>query len=128
MSVEGTRAVMERYWDGDDPTAIGADAVYTFMPTGEAFVGREAILGMMQRFYRDTFEVTPQDVTRHVGDGFALLESTLVGRHVGPFAGVAGTQRPVRVPMCVTYRVEGDAITGANVYFMASVALEQITD
>lgn len=36
MPLEATRAVMERYWDRDDLSAIAPDAVYTFMPTGAA--------------------------------------------------------------------------------------------
>jgi len=126
MSVEHTRWVMERYWDADDPTAIAPDAVYTFMPTGERFVGPDAILGMMRRTYGETFRVRPEGVARHVGDGWAMLESTLVGTHVGPVAGIPGTGKPVRVPMCVTYRIEGDAVAEVHAYFMMNVALEQI--
>lgn len=126
MSLEATRDVMQRYWDLDDPTAIAADAVYTFMPTGERFVGPDAFLGFMRRFYGETLAGTPEGVQRSVGDGWAVLESTLVGRHVGPLAGIAPTGASVRVPMCVVYRVADGAIRSVNVYFMLNVALEQI--
>ncbi|TVR94259.1 MAG: hypothetical protein EA416_03865 [Trueperaceae bacterium] len=128
MSTEATRDVMERYWDGDDPSAIADDAVYTFMPTGERFVGPDAILAMMRSFYGETLAGTPEGVERQVGDGWAVLESTLVGTHVGTLAGVEATGAKVRVPMCVVYRVADAAIRSVNVYFMLNVALEQIRD
>jgi hypothetical protein len=128
MSVEHTRSVMERYWDLDDPTAIAPDAAYVFMPTGERFVGPDAILAMMRDFYGATFAMTPTDVTRHVGDGWAMLESTLVGTHVGPYAGIPATGRPVRAPMCVTYRVAHDQVVEVRAYLMLHRILEQIRD
>lgn len=126
MSVEATRTVMERYWDLDDPSAIAPDAAYVFMPTGERFVGPAAILAMMRDFYGATFAMTPTDVSRHVGDGWAFLESTLVGTHVGPFRGIAPTGRPVRAPMCVTYRVAGDQVVEVRAYLMLHAILEQL--
>ena len=126
MSLEATRAVMERYWDRDDLSAIDPDAVYTFMPTGERFIGPDAFLDFMRRFYGETLAGTPTGVERQVADGWAVLESTLVGRHVGPLAGIAPTGAAVRVPMCVVYRVADGAIRSVNVYFMLNVALEQI--
>lgn len=126
MSIDATRDVMERYWDRDDATAIAADAVYTFMPTGERVVGPEAILSFMRRFYGETLAGTPEGVERQVGDGWAVLTSTLVGRHVGRLAGVEPTGASVRVPMCVVYRVADGAIRSVDVYFMLNVALEQI--
>ena len=126
MSVEHTRSVMERYWDLDDPTAIAPDAAYVFMPTGERFVGPDAILAMMREFYGATFAMTPTDVTRHVGDGWAVLESTLVGTHVGPYQGIAATGRPVQAPMCVTYRVAHDQVVEVRAYLMLHRILDQI--
>jgi hypothetical protein len=128
MSYERTRAIMERYWDADDPTALAGDAAYVFMATGERYVGRDAILAMMRRFYGETLAAAPEGVTRHVGDGFAMLESTLVGTHVGTFAGVAATGRRIRMPMCVTYRVDADAIVEIRAYLMQNVALGQVAD
>ena len=126
MSLAATLDVMERYWDRDDASAIADDAVYTFMPTGERFVGPAAFLAFMRRFYGETLAGTPEGVERQVGDGWAVLESTLVGRHVGTLAGIAPTGADVRVPMCVVYRVADGAIRSVNVYFMMNVALEQI--
>ena len=126
MSLDATRDVMARYWDRDDPSAIADDAVYTFMPTGERLVGPDAFLDFMRRFYGETLAGTPEGVERQVGDGWAVLESTLVGRHVGPLAGIEPTGASVRVPMCVVYRVADGAIRSVNVYFMLNVAIEQI--
>lgn len=128
MSIQATRDVMERYWDHDDLSAIADDAVYTLMPTGERFVGPDAILAMMRRFYGDTLAGRPEGVERQVGDGWAVLESTLVGRHVGTLAGIEATGADLSVPMCVVYRVEDGAIRSIRAYVMLNVAFDQIRD
>lgn len=126
MSTDRTRSVMERYWDADDPTAIAPDAAYVFMATGERFVGPDAILAMMREFYGATFAMTPTAVARQVGDGWAMLESTLVGTHVGAYRGIPATGRPVEAPMCVTYRIEDDRVVEIRAYLMLHRILEQI--
>jgi predicted ester cyclase len=59
-------------------------------------------------------------------DGKAVLEADFVGRHIGEFAGVAATNRDVRVPLCVVYDVESDKIKRGRVYFEIPALMAQL--
>ena len=126
MSIERTDAVIARYMDGDR-TVIAEHAVYTDMGSGERFEGRDAIDAMFGSFYGKAFDVKPEDTRRVVGDGYAMFEASLVGRHVGAYAGVPATGATVRIPLCVTYRIEDDEIVEARIYLAREAFLRQVT-
>jgi hypothetical protein len=125
MTLAETNAIMQRYWSGDR-SALAIDAVFTDVETGERHEGRDAVVAMLDGFYGDAFDVTPEDVRQVVGEGSAAMEATLVGRHVGPCYGVAATNKPVRLPLCVTYRVSDAGITEGRVYFFSEVFRRQV--
>ena len=125
MTQAETNAIMQRYWAGDR-SALAVDAVFTDVDTGERHEGRDAIVAMLDGFYGEAFDVTPEDVRHIVGEGSAVLEATLVGRHVGSCCGVEATGKPVRLPLCVTYRVSDAGITEGRIYFLSAVFLRQV--
>ena len=126
MSVEETRKVMEAYWSGQGVAVVGEDAVYTLMDSGEEARGREAIAELLDTFYRQAFDARFEPISERVGDGFAVTEGYVVGTHVGEFAGIAASHKPMRVPLCVVYEVEGGYIQRAHIYFQVANLLRQI--
>ena len=126
MSVESTRAAMERYWLQDDLSVIAEDAVYTDTSTGREWVGREAIGELLQLMYARAFAAEFKTLNRIVGDGHALIEGRFQGKHIGDYLGVPPTGREVDVPICVIYDLEDDRITRARIYLQTYVLLQQL--
>lgn len=128
MSVESTRKVMKRYWDSGltDLSVLADDAVYTMMATGEEARGPEAILQMIEGFYRGAFDARPETQNEIFADGQAVVEGFVVGKHTGEFASILATGKEIRVPLCVVYDLENDQIQRARIYFEVPVLLQQI--
>jgi steroid delta-isomerase-like uncharacterized protein len=127
-TLERTRQIMEAYWgDGLAQECIAEDAVYVELATGERTAGRDAVVALLQNFYRGMFDASPEIVGTTIGEGRAVLEALVVGTHIGEYRGVPGSGKAVRVPLCVSYEVEDDGIKQARIYLMESVLLEQIS-
>ena len=128
MSVEHTRKVMEKYWEsvGTDVTLFAEDVVYTLMATGEEARTPHGVLQMLTYFYHVAFDAVAETKTTIIGDGHALWEGYLVGRHTGEYVGIPVTGKSVRVPLTVIYDIEDDRIKGARIYLEVPVLLEQL--
>ena len=126
MTLDQTREIMEAYAASHDPQYIAEDAVFTHMGTGERHEGREAIGEMLDWIYHVAFDARAEDPHLIIGEGQATLEATFTGTHTGEFAGVPATGREVRVPLCVTYELDERGITGARVYMLAGVMMQQL--
>ena len=126
MSIEHTRNVMESYWSGDHGEAVAGDAVFTDVASGQQWSGREAVAGMLRFFYEETFDANFVPERTYIADGEAAVEGRFVGKHIGEFAGVAGTGKEVDVPLAVFYTVEDRGITEGRVWFMLSSFLQQV--
>ena len=125
-AIEQTRAVLEAYWKDHDPRYVAQDAVFTMLPTGEEIRGRDAIARHLEGFYHGSFTASAQTVNSVFGENKGLLEAIVVGTHTGEFAGIPATGRSIRVPLAVSYELEGGLITKARIYLMANVLFEQI--
>ena len=128
MSIERTRAVMDRYWSAEqgDASMLADDVVFTLMPTGQESCGPAAVLNTLNEFYRAAFDAGVEPRMTIFDDGHAVFEGTFVGRHIGEFAGIPATGRTVRVPLCIIYDVEGERIKRARVYFELPVLMQQL--
>ncbi len=128
MSVESTREVMERYMSSEhtDVSDMADDVVFTIMATGQEHKGPEAILGMLNYFYRVAFDATADTLNTIYADGQCCLEAAFRGKHIGEFAGVPASGKEVNVPLCVVYKLEDDKIKRANVYFEIPAFLAQV--
>jgi steroid delta-isomerase-like uncharacterized protein len=128
MSVESTRKVMERYIGAEhgDVSDMSDDVVFTIMSTGQEHKGPEAILGMLNYFYRVAFDATAETTNMIVADGQCCLEAMFKGKHIGEFAGVPATGKEVTVPLCVVYDLENDQIKRGRVYFEVPAFLAQV--
>jgi predicted ester cyclase len=76
--------------------------------------------------YHTAFDADAEVKNLIFADGKAVLEADFVGKHIGEFAGIAATNKNVRVPLCVTYDLENDQIKRARVYMEMPVLLKQL--
>ena len=124
---EQTRQVLEGYWKSHDPKYVAEDAVFTMIPTGEEIRGRDAIAKHLDAFYNKSLTAHAEVLHSIFSDNKGLLEAIVVGKHTGEFGGVPATGRDVRVPLAVSYEVEGGLIKRARIYLMANILFDQIT-
>ena len=128
MSIEGTRATMQRYFDGQhgDVSMMADDVVFTVMATGQENHGREGVFGMLHYFYHIAFDATATTRLTLFGESNAMVEGDFVGKHIGEFAGIPATGKDVRVPLCVVYDLENDQIKHGRVYFEMPALMQQL--
>jgi len=128
QSVEATRSVLTRYFDSDhaDASMMADDVVFTIMASGEEHRGREAVLAVLDYFYRQAFTAHAEARVTLFDAAHATFEGAFVGRHIGEFMGIAATGKDVRVPLCVVYDVDDGKITAARVYFEVPALLAQL--
>jgi ketosteroid isomerase-like protein len=103
----------ERRHDMDATLAtLHPECVFEDMPLGMRWDGRG---GARQHYdmWWSAFGATPERGALHwVDDDFVIGESAFVGRHVGVFAGVQPTDRPVRLPFVVFVRFRDGLLSG----------------
>lgn len=128
MSIERTREVMSRYWDSDhkDVSMMADDVVFTHMATGDEHRGPDGVRRLLDYMYRQAFDATAEIRSRICTEDQAVVEGEFVGTHIGEFAGVPATGRPVRVPLCVVYDLEDGWIKRGRVYIEMPVLLRQL--
>ena len=124
---ETTRRVLESYWTEHDPNHVAEDAVFSMMPTGEEYHGRDDIAKHLAAFYHGSLTARADVVSSMFDGNKGLLEAMVVGKHTGDFAGIPATGRDVKVPLAVSYEMEGDKIKRARIYLMANVLFAQIS-
>jgi steroid delta-isomerase-like uncharacterized protein len=128
MSVESTRKIITKYIESkhSDVSVMAKDVVFTHMATGDEHRGPDGVQQMLNFMYHTAFDADAEVKNLIFADGKAVLEADFVGRHIGEFAGIAATNKNVRVPLCVTYDLENDQIKRARVYMEMPVLLKQL--
>jgi steroid delta-isomerase-like uncharacterized protein len=128
MSVESTRKIITKYIESkhSDLSVMAKDVIFTHMATGDEHRGPEGVQQMLNFMYHTAFDADAEVKNLIFADGKAVLEADFVGKHIGEFAGIAATNKNVRVPLCVTYDLENDQIKRARVYMEMPVLLKQL--
>lgn len=128
MSIEKTRNLMERYLEAEhaDTSMLADDVEFTIMATGEKQRGPQAVLQMMDYFYRIAFDATADPKNVVFADDHAIFEGDFVGKHIGEFAGIPPTSKDVRVPLCVVYDIDNNQIKRGRVYFEMPALFQQL--
>jgi hypothetical protein len=127
IATETTRQVLESYWKSHDAKYVAEDAVFTMLPTGEEIRGRKSIAEHLAGFYNGSLTAHAEVFSSIFSGNRGLLEATVVGTHTGDFAGIPATGRSVRVPIAVSYEVEGGLIKRARIYLLVNVLIQQIS-
>lgn len=128
MSTEAHETV-RRYTESHDGQYLTDDAHFRETSSGQEVRGREAVTQMLYWFYHVAFDAHLEDVETFLSEDGSkgVLRARFVGRHIGDFAGVGATGRTVDVPLAVIYTLDADRISGADIYFQAAVAMQQLT-
>jgi len=128
MSIETNRNILTRYIDSNhsDVSMMAEDVVFTNMATGEKHSGPEAVTQMLQFIYHVAFEAHAETKNIIINETNAVLEGDFVGKHIGEFAGIAPTNKFVKVPLCVVYDLENGKIKRARIYFEMPALLTQL--
>lgn len=127
MSIEKSRAVITKFIDSkhSDVSNMADDVVFTIMATCQEHRGKDGVLQMLNYFYHIAFDADAEVKNLIFSDDRAVFEADFVGKHIGEFAGVAATNKQVRVPLCVIYDIENDLIKKGRIYFEMPVLFEQ---
>jgi hypothetical protein len=88
MSLDANRRALQGYLVEHEERYLASDAVFTDMSSGQEWTGREAVAGMLHWFYEVAFDATFEHRSLVVDEEHGMLEGTVVGRHIGEFAGV----------------------------------------
>ncbi len=131
MSVESTRETITAYMKallsfGNYTDYMADDVVVTLMGTDQEARGRNATKQMIDFLHKQAFKTDVQVKNVVYGDQQAMAEVEFVGTHIGEFAGIAASNREVRVPYAAAYDLEGDKIKSLRLYFPMDVLLRQI--
>jgi steroid delta-isomerase-like uncharacterized protein len=128
MSADTNRRLLEQYAAShhEDLSMMADDVVFTTMATGDKAVGRDALHEMLHHVYNVAFDAHAETRAVIVDDSHAVLEATIVGRHIGEFAGVPATGKDVRIPLCVVYDFRDGKIAHGRVYFEIPAFLAQV--
>lgn len=125
---DATQEAITRYLESKhtDLSMMADDVVFTNMATGETHTGREAIGEMLHYVYHVAFDATAELRNLIVEHNRAVLEAEIVGKHIGEFAGIAATNKDVRIPLCVIYDLDNGKITHGRIYFEVPALMAQI--
>ncbi|GEM_PF-990826 len=91
--------------------------------------GKDMLIATMNYIYTMAFDANVEDMNFTIGNGCAVLEWTIVGTHIGEFAGFPPTGKPISVPMVGVYELDKNfphRITNARVYMMTNILMEQL--
>jgi predicted ester cyclase len=122
-----TKKNLEAYFETHDAKYVAEDGVFINLATGERTEGREAVGQLLHHIYHVAFDAHAEVSNKMISTDRAMVEGVIVGKHIGEFAGIAPTQKNIRVPLCVTYNMKDGLISEARIYMMVNVLIDQLT-
>lgn len=107
---------------------FGDDASYDDEPWNEHPRSRAEV----RRYYEELLRALPdlhvEVSNRYVDDEVVDVECMINGTHEGPWHGLPGTGRSVRLPLCAIYTFTDDRaeLAGERIYYDRATALRQV--
>lgn len=117
----------ENFLATHDVKYVAEDAVYKNLGTGEEYIGREAIAGMLHFMYHVAFDAKAEITNTIITENKAMFEGNFKGRHIGEIAGFKPTNKEVNIPVCVSYDLEDGLIKRGRIYFLGDVLMKQLS-
>jgi steroid delta-isomerase-like uncharacterized protein len=122
-------AYNEKDWNKTRDT-LAADAVYDEKATNRRLEGAGQIIEAFQG-WANAFPDSKATFIREFASGdTAILELVWKGVHTGPLqtptGAIPASNKPIEVPACEVFRVEGEKIKSASHYFDMLTLLKQI--
>jgi len=131
MSIERTRETLTAYLQtliqrGPYDRYFADGVTFILMGTDQEVRGRAAVEQFIRYLHEVAFDAQPEVTTMIVDDGRAGIEALFIGTHIGEFAGIAASNKNVRVPYAVIYDIVEDKITALRAYMPVDVLMQQI--
>ena len=129
-SLEITKSVFTAYAESHDVQYVTDDVIFFNAALQEPFaIGPEALGEALYWFYHVAFDAIaiPRNIV--IGEGRAVYEGTIVGIHIGEFAGIPATGNHVEFPIIISYELEMTPpyqIRRATIYIMLNILMQQI--
>ena len=129
-SLEITKSVFMAYVKSHDVRYVTDDVVFYNAALQEPFaIGREALGEALYWFCHVAFDAIaiPRNIV--IGEGKAVYEGTIVGTHIGEFAGIPATGNYAEFPIIISYQLERTPpyhIRQATIYIILNILMQQI--
>jgi steroid delta-isomerase-like uncharacterized protein len=102
------------------------DCVFEDVPTGERYVGREAV----RKYYNEwwgAFRNVSTGGKRYIPDENTLVvETHFVGQHIGTYRGHEATQRKLNLPLVIVVSFKDGLMSGEKFYYDSATLYQQI--
>jgi steroid delta-isomerase-like uncharacterized protein len=109
---------------------LAADAVYDEKATNRRLEGSGPIIEAFQGWAAAFPDSKATFIREFVSDDTAVLELVWKGVHTGPLqtptGAIPASNKPIEVPACEVFRVEGEKIKSSSHYFDMLTLLKQI--
>jgi steroid delta-isomerase-like uncharacterized protein len=109
---------------------LAADAVYDEKATSRRLEGSGQIIEAFQGWAAAFPDSKATFIREFVSDDTAVLELVWKGVHTGPLqtptGAIPASNKPIEVPACEVFRVEGEKIKSSSHYFDMLTLLKQI--
>ena len=129
-SLEVTKSVFMAYAESHDVKYVTDDVIFFNAALQEPFaIGRDDLGQALYWFYHVAFDAIAIPKSIIIGQGKAVYEGTIVGIHIGEFAGIPATGNHVEFPIIISYELEMTPpyqIRRATIYIMLNILMQQI--
>jgi steroid delta-isomerase-like uncharacterized protein len=112
--------------DVEATLATFADANYDVVPLGAPTHGPVAVDELLRQLFAAFPDFGAEASGLHHGDDIVFVEARISGTHLGPWAGVPSTGRPIDVRCACVFHFEGDRLVKETVFFDHATLLAQI--
>jgi steroid delta-isomerase-like uncharacterized protein len=103
-----------------------AEANYDVVPLGAPTNGATAVDELLQQLFGAFPDFKAEAVSVHHGDDIVYVDTRMSGTHLGPWAGVPASGRPIDVRCGCIFHFDGDRLTKETVWFDHATLLAQI--
>jgi hypothetical protein len=121
-----TKKNLQAYFLSHDIKYLTDDVVFRNFSTGEVYTGRAEAGAFLHNIYHVAFDAKLEVTQYEVKEESAFMEGFFKGRHTGEFNGIAPTQKDVKAPVAVIYKIRKGLISEAHIYLLASVLMQQL--
>jgi steroid delta-isomerase-like uncharacterized protein len=127
LAVLGEHVAAESVFDMAATLAtLTDDCLFEDMPSLMRYRGREAVNGYYRSWW-DAFRNVPEGRQRYaVSKDCLIAETRFIGRHVGPYKGIAPGGRPIDLPVAIFVNFRDGLMSGERFYYDEATLLRQI--
>jgi steroid delta-isomerase-like uncharacterized protein len=105
---------------------FASEASYDVVPLGAPTHGAIAVDELLRQLFNAFPDFGAEASGLHHGDDIVFVEARMHGTHLGPWAGVPPTGRPIDVRCACVFHFEGDRLVKETVFFDHATLLAQI--